>query len=129
MLASSSRVMRRRVLLVDDELAAPLTAAGRSMRALSRRSYATGTAKSSKRYPSRMASLRSAPTPRFIASSSTGRWAGTTRSTHEQATLLLRSVRQRNESVPIFLMADRAVAGTINAEVATMADELVWLPR
>jgi len=46
---------------------------------------------------------------------------------HEQATNLLRAVRARNAKVPIFLMASRKVAGTISVEVATLADEFIWI--
>ena len=47
--------------------------------------------------------------------------------THEQATELLRVLRSRNAKVPVFLMADRNLAGTVTVEVATLADEFVWL--
>jgi arginine decarboxylase len=46
---------------------------------------------------------------------------------HEQATHLLRTVRARNADVPIFLMASRKLAGTVSVEVATMADEFIWI--
>ncbi|HVS22247.1 MAG TPA: Orn/Lys/Arg decarboxylase N-terminal domain-containing protein [Gammaproteobacteria bacterium] len=47
--------------------------------------------------------------------------------THKQATELLRVLRTRNAKVPVFLMADRKLAGTVTVEVATLADEFVWL--
>ena len=50
-----------------------------------------------------------------------------TRHAHVQATELLRALRSRNAKVPIFLMADRKLAGTVTVEVATLADEFVWL--
>jgi arginine decarboxylase len=46
---------------------------------------------------------------------------------HEQAIELLRAVRARNAKVPIFLMASRKVAGSISIEVATLADEFIWI--
>ena len=46
---------------------------------------------------------------------------------HEQATDLLRAVRARNANVPIFLMASRKLAGTVSVEVATLADEFIWI--
>jgi arginine decarboxylase len=49
------------------------------------------------------------------------------RDTHQQATELLRTVRSRNPKVPIFLMASRKIAGTISVEVATLADEFIWI--
>jgi arginine decarboxylase len=47
--------------------------------------------------------------------------------THQRATELLRTVRARNTKVPIFLMASRKFAGTIGVEVATLADEFIWI--
>lgn len=45
----------------------------------------------------------------------------------EQATQLLRAVRKRNTKISIFLMASRELAGTVSVEVATLADEFVWI--
>ena len=126
MIQGSSRAMRRRVLIVDDELATPGTAAGRSVRALAEElrerncevlealSIEDGTAS---------ITADAAIHCVFI------NWTlgQNDSNSHEQATSFLRHVRARNAQVPIFLMADRAVAGTITAEVAGLADELVWL--
>ena len=49
------------------------------------------------------------------------------RQSHTEATELLRALRARNAKVPVFLMADRKVAGTVTIEVATLADEFVWI--
>jgi len=46
---------------------------------------------------------------------------------HEAATELLRTVRKRNVKIPIFLMADRNIAGSLNVEVMTLADEFIWI--
>jgi arginine decarboxylase len=46
---------------------------------------------------------------------------------HELATGLLRAVRKRNAKVPIFLMASRDLAGSVNVEVATLSDEFIWI--
>lgn len=48
-------------------------------------------------------------------------------STHAQATELLRAVRKRNAKVPVFLMASRELAGSVSVEVATLADEFIWI--
>jgi len=45
----------------------------------------------------------------------------------EQATQLLRAVRKRNTKISIFLLASRELAGTVSVEVATLADEFVWI--
>src|SRR5688572_20134774 len=46
---------------------------------------------------------------------------------HKKATELLRAVRKRNAKLPIFLMASRKLAGTVGVEVATLADEFIWI--
>ena len=46
---------------------------------------------------------------------------------HKKATDLMRAVRRRNAKLPIFLMASRKLAGTIGVEVATLADEFIWI--
>ncbi len=48
-------------------------------------------------------------------------------SSHAQATDVLRAVRKRNSKVPIFLMASRDLAGSVSVEVATLADEFIWI--
>ena len=40
---------------------------------------------------------------------------------------LLRVIRERNDRVPIFLIANRAMASSLSAETARMADEFIWL--
>jgi arginine decarboxylase len=45
---------------------------------------------------------------------------------HAKATALLRFLRERNDKIPIFLMAERGQASSIPIEVMEMADEFVW---
>ena len=42
-------------------------------------------------------------------------------------TELLRTIRQRNAKIPIFLMASRRRVGAVSVEVATLADEYIWI--
>ncbi len=44
-----------------------------------------------------------------------------------EAEALLRGLRKRNAKVRVFLMADRRLAGAVTVEVATLADEFVWI--
>jgi arginine decarboxylase len=44
-----------------------------------------------------------------------------------QATELLRTVRARNAKMPIFLLASRKLADSVSVEIATLADEFVWI--
>ena len=53
--------------------------------------------------------------------------AGPEGGTHTQAVDLLRAVRSRNPKVPIFLMASRKLSGSVGVEVATLADEFIWI--
>ena len=46
-----------------------------------------------------------------------------------EATELMKSVRSRNARLPIFLMANRKVAGNVSVEVAQLADEFIWIPE
>ena len=48
---------------------------------------------------------------------------------HTEATELMRSVRGRNARLPIFLMANRKLGGTVSVEVAQLADEFIWIPE
>lgn len=52
---------------------------------------------------------------------------GNDKQTHTSGLLLLKELRKRNASVPVFLMADRAKAGTFNVEVMSLANEFVWM--
>jgi arginine decarboxylase len=45
---------------------------------------------------------------------------------HRPTTDLLRSLRQRNEHVPVFLMAERMAKRSLTVEVMQLADEFVW---
>ncbi len=46
---------------------------------------------------------------------------------HQPAEMLLRELRRRNARVPVFLMSDKAMTHSMTVEIATLADELVWL--
>ena len=126
MVPSTSRILHRRVLVVDDELAQPGTAGGRGVRALAdelrERNCEVIEALS---IEDGIATVVSDAAVHCVFIN----WTldRNDAESHEQATVFLRNVRERNAKVPVFLMADRAVAGTITVEVATLCDELVWL--
>jgi arginine decarboxylase len=123
---ATSRVLHRRVLIVDDALADTGSAASRSVRALAEElrerdcdvvealSFEDGAA----------VVVSDAALHCVFVNWTLGR---NDSESHELATALLRHLRARNARVPVFLMADRAVSGTITVEVGTLADELVWL--
>jgi len=126
MLADTTRVLRRRVLIVDDEFGRPSATPGRSVRALAEalrdRNHEVIEALSLE--DGSVVVISDAAVHCVFVNWTLGE---NNAHTHEQVAAFLRLVRQRNASVPIFLMADRTVAGTITIEVATLTDELVWL--
>lgn len=126
MLADTTRVFHHRLLIVDDRLAQPSTAGGRSVRALVDELRERGC---------QVVEALSVEDGIATASSDAGlhcifvNWTlgRNDDQTHKQATTMLRHVRDGNARIPVFLMADRKVSGSIGAEVGTLADEFVWL--
>src|SRR3954462_9396243 len=45
------------------------------------------------------------------------------------ATELMKAGRSRNLRLPIFLMANREIAGTVSVEIAQLANEFIWIPE
>ncbi len=118
--------LAQRVLIVDSGLAEPSSAAVRSVRALQvelrARSLEVIEATS---YEDGLATVASDSGIHCILLNWT---AGLNdNNSHAQATELLRAVRKRNAKLPIFLMASRNLAGSVSAEVATLADEFIWI--
>ena len=126
MLAETTRVLRRRVLIVDDRIGTPEGVATRSVRALAAALH--------ERNCEVIEALSLEDGSAVMVSDAAihcvfVNWTlgANDEHSHEEAAVFLRLVRHRNAGVPVFLMADRAVAGTITVEVASLADELVWL--
>ncbi len=123
MLQASSTSPRRRVLIVDDHLADTAGAAARSVRAL---------ATELRSHNIDVVEALSCDDGQATASSDSGlacvlvNWTQKKGSTTE-STELLRTIRASNAKIPIFLMASRQVSGTISVEVATLADEFIWV--
>jgi arginine decarboxylase len=126
MIERGARASTRRVLLVDDGLGEETTAGGRAVRALAADMRDRGLEViEAQSFEDGLSTVSSdaAIHGMFI------NWSlGTDdKKSHKKATELLRTIRKRNDKVPIFLMADRAVAGTITIEIATIVDEFVWI--
>ncbi len=125
MLGRTTKPLTRRALLIDDELASPASAGGRAVRALAAELSARGVEViEALSFEDGLASAASdaslhAVLLNWTLGSDDGR-------SHAQATALLRALRRRDARIPIFLLADRKVAGTITVEVAALADEFVW---
>lgn len=126
MIERTIRPLSRRVLVVDDELTQGTTAGGRSVRALVEEMRARGLeVVEALSGEDGLATVSSDAALHCVFVNWTlGR---NDRRSHQNATEMLRALRARNTNVPVFLMADRKVAGTVSIEVATLADEFVWL--
>jgi len=126
MIERTTRPLPRRVLMVDDELAQGATAGGRAVRGLANELRARGIEViEALSCEDGLATVVSDSAIHCVLVNWTlGR---NDRQSHTEATELLRALRGRNAKVPVFLMADRKVAGTVTIEVATLADEFVWI--
>jgi arginine decarboxylase len=126
MIERTSRPLARRLLMVDDELDQAATAGGRSVRALAQELRARGIeVVEALSCEDGLATVASDAALHCVFVNWTlGR--NDSRS-HAQAAELLRGLRARNAKIPVFLMADRKVAGSVTVEVATLADEFVWI--
>src|SRR3954464_9738881 len=125
MITHVSRPQTRRVLMVDDELANPTTAGGRAVRALADELRARGIdVVEAYSCEDGTATVTSDSALHCVLVN----WAlgNNDRRSHDQATELLRALRARNASVPVYLMADRK-ATDVTVEVATLSDEFIWL--
>ena len=118
--------LRPRVLVVDDELAKPDTGLGRAVEALAAALQARNidvlkaiSFEDGKAIVVSDASLRAVLLDWNLGINSEG--------THAQATALLHKYRERHETAPVFLLADRErTRDTITVEVAEMVDEFIW---
>jgi arginine decarboxylase len=125
MITRNPRPQTRRVLMVDDELAKPTTAGGRAVRALADELGARGI---------EVVEAYSCDDGQATVSSDSAihcvflNWTlgDNDKRSHDQATELLRAIRARNATVPVYLMADRRTTD-VTVEVATLADEFIWL--
>jgi arginine decarboxylase len=128
MLGRSTRPLARRALLIDDELASPASAGGRAVRALADELSVRGVEViAALSCEDGLASVTSdAALDVVLLNWTLGSSDSDGGRSHAQATELLRALRRRDARIPIFLLADRKVAGTITVEVATLADEFVW---
>ena len=134
MIERTARPLARRVLIVDDELTHPTSAGGHAVQGLADELRARGVeVVAANSCEDGMATVVSDSAIHCVFLNWTlgkenghGGNGSANGHDHVQATELLRTLRSRNAKVPVFLMADRKVAGTVTVEVATLADEFVW---
>jgi arginine decarboxylase len=126
MQSTGASPLARRVLIVDSGLAETASAASRSVHALEAELHARNIEViEAMSYEDGLATVVSDASILCILLNWTqGR---NDSNAHKKATELLRAVRTRNAKVPVFLMASRKLTGTVTVEVATLADEFIWI--
>jgi arginine decarboxylase len=126
MIGRTSKLLKRRILIVSDKFAGCGTAGGRAARGLAdefaaqdievveSQSYADGEA----------VALSDATLDCILVD-----WNVEPDDAGSQARALdlLRAIRTRNAAVPILLLADQVDRGTLGVEAMQLADEFVWL--
>src|SRR5262245_18406204 len=126
MIGRTSKLMNRRLLIVDDKLAHPDTAGGRAIRALAdeiqNRDIEVVEAVT---YDDAQDIVVSVATidcifVNWCLGSNDG-------DSHELAIELLRTIRRRNATIPVFLHADRTIRDSVTVEVMQLGDESVWM--
>jgi arginine decarboxylase len=117
---------RPRVLCVEDDMAAGTTTAGRRVREIIEELSGRGIdVTEAYTFDDGAASFASdAAIHSILIDWSLG---ANNKSSHAAAASLLRRVRARSADVPIFLLADRTIDGTVSVEVAGLADEFIWV--
>ena len=123
---TSGSELRRRVLIVDDELGRPATAGGRAVCALAAELRARGVeVLEALSIEDGLATVASDSGIHCVLPELDHRAErkALPRSSHRVAS---RPQRSQRESAHL-LMADRKLAGSVTVEVATLADEFVWL--
>jgi arginine decarboxylase len=123
-LRTGSGPLVRQVLIVDSELAEGTSIAARSVRALADELTERGLRVTEAGSCEDGVAAADASIHCMLLNWTQGR---NDVSAHKNATELLRAVRKRNTKLPIFLMGSRKLAGTVGVEVATLADEFIWI--
>src|SRR5262245_61033153 len=119
--------VQRTVLIVDDGLAHPDTAAGRATESLAKalEARSVNVIRAVSFDDGQAAVISNALLSAVLLNWNLG---GDDTDSHAAATALLHRLRERQEKVPVFLLGDREGAKrSITIEVAEMVEEFVWL--
>lgn len=123
-MAQGERLIRTRVLMIDDELAEQ-TASGRAARAL---------AQELRDRDAQIVEACSADDGQAVVLSDPSLqcvlldWTlSDDDAAHDKAKALVGLIRSRNAHIPIFIMAQRGDAQSLNAAVMSEVDELIWM--
>ncbi|HEY9103133.1 Orn/Lys/Arg decarboxylase N-terminal domain-containing protein [Chitinimonas sp.] len=126
MLERSNKSLKRKVLIVDDDVATGSTTDCRAIRdllvELNERGYDVIQAAT---FDDGYAAVVSDAAIHCIFLDWT--LGDNNRASHEQAMGLLREIRRRNARVPVFLMAEHAAQHSLTVEAMELANEFVWM--
>ncbi|SDH12272.1 arginine decarboxylase [Pseudomonas benzenivorans] len=126
MIGRTNIQLRKRVLLVDDDLAQPTGARGRVLNELVEEFHERNTEViKAASFEDGMASVVADAALHCICVDWT--LGSNDAASHVLALELLRAIRQRHEQVPVFLMADRDAKRSITVEAMELADEFIWM--
>lgn len=126
MIGRTNSQLKKRVLLVDDDLANAATARGRVLGDLIHEFHHRNTevVKAASFDDGLAAVVSDAALNGICVDWTLGR---NDEASHAQALELLRTIRQRHEHVPVFLMADRDTKRSLTVEAMELADECIWM--
>ena len=125
MIGRTNVVLKRRVLVVDEDLLHPGTAGGRAIGGIVEELRARGLeVVQSTSAEDGMAVVGSDAAIHCLFVDWNLDHGGA--DPHRPAAALLRRLRSRNEHVPVFLMAERVARHSLTLEVMQLADEFVW---
>jgi len=126
MIERTTKPLTRRVLIVDDALGHAATAGARGVRGLAEELRARGI---------EVVEAASAEDGRSVIVSDSAihailmDWTLGDDPGHDRAQGLLKSVRSRNDKIPIFLMVERGEVSSIPTDVMRNVDEFIWTPE
>lgn len=126
MIERTSKLLKHRVLIVDDKLASPHTAGGRAVRALEEEFTARGieVVEAVSFEDGQAVVVSDAAIHCIFVDWTLGK---DNASNHAKGLSLLKKIRERNAKVPVLLMADRMQKHSLNTEVMSLANEFIWM--
>src|SRR5262245_40473491 len=130
MIGRTSKLMKRRVLIVNDRSGQRETTGARAVRELAQefRNQDVEVVEALSHADGESVVVSDATIDCILIDWNLGGSSAPSQAQSQAQTLsLLRSIRRRNETVPIFLLADQVTKGSIGVEVMQLADEFVWI--
>jgi arginine decarboxylase len=126
MLERTVKLQKHEVLIIDEKLALPQSVGGRAVRALADEltSRDIEVIEAVNHHDGRSVIISDAAIDAILID-----WTGERKGnlSRDDALDLLRTIRSRNATVPVMLMADRAGRDGLTVEVMRLSDEYVWL--